>query len=269
MKHLLKNEDGFSLIELVAAFAVLSIVAVSLLNMFTVSVNVNQNSYKTDRAIAIGTKFLDGFQTMISVDDPVTQFVNDPTYRMDENGGVYTAYYTRNWQKVPSSSTYEYTVEATFTDVGGATSSTTFIDRFYDANLDAVTSTFLLTESGGNLNLSLNGTNVVNNIPVTSHSSTIDIVVNKNSGSPLSTFNVVVSNPTTKTIRIFKNNESFNLSDTFSVTIDTGNVGDVIVNDQLTSVSGTVNNNYSMTLTIKDSNNNVITTLSSHAYGGR
>lgn len=63
----LKNEKGFSLIELMVAFTMLAIVGSVLLNVFVQAGKINRRGYDTDRFTMIGTKLIEGVKAAPSV----------------------------------------------------------------------------------------------------------------------------------------------------------------------------------------------------------
>lgn len=77
------GKRGFTLVEVVVAFAVLAIVAGTLLDIFVTATKVNQNSYEVDKAHALAVRQIELFKSVPS------------------SVGVTTTYFDQSWNSGP------------------------------------------------------------------------------------------------------------------------------------------------------------------------
>jgi len=112
----LNNNKGFTLIEVVVAFAVLAIVSGSLLQMFVTSTKVNQRSYSKDKANILAVKLLEEFKaTPEDADVALFHELSGATRTVSGSAIIYSKYLGLDWSSSDAAS-YAYMLEVQTTD---------------------------------------------------------------------------------------------------------------------------------------------------------
>jgi prepilin-type N-terminal cleavage/methylation domain-containing protein len=106
----LKDNKGFTLIEIVAALAIIAVVSGGLLQMFVLSSKMNSKADDIDKANALATRVAEDFKTGSKANEffnrkSVSVFASNEAANI--NGGTeYTKYYDNKWNEmnvIPSS----------------------------------------------------------------------------------------------------------------------------------------------------------------------
>jgi len=98
----IKNDKGFTLVEVIAAFAVMTLITSSILQMFVLSKNINKKAFDIDRANALAVKCAEIFKAGPDTMQTDAMFVSDllntsNNETFNKNNVVFAKYYDNNW----------------------------------------------------------------------------------------------------------------------------------------------------------------------------
>lgn len=97
LKKSIKETKGFTLIEVVVSIAVLSIVSVALLQMFTVSAGTNHSAYTIDKAKGLCVDACENFKADPKKDGVFLSGFDVTEFNPNEH--LFTKYYDRKWNE--------------------------------------------------------------------------------------------------------------------------------------------------------------------------
>lgn len=117
MHRIHNNQDGFTLVEIIVSIAILSIVCVVFLKLFTLASQVSTNAGEVDQASIHASNVLELLKSQESIELESLAVPYNQLLQSEVDASTWTLFFDEQWQTVQADQLWKYQLMVTITPV--------------------------------------------------------------------------------------------------------------------------------------------------------